>query len=441
MQSSWLNAVPVGHMILSPAVPIEIDPRLQNGIQIEQTISVQVVSRQVDQVRAAMYLARRDIAWLDAGWQSAPGLSGQDTNGPQFVSAVEFLPDGAAMWIDPGFSPLELLVQIPGLIKHRLEEAGVTDALVSAPAEQPHLQASLVSRIAVLRLYPRPGPSGQPEIPAGWIPAAAAWLRAGLGPRDRILAGVSPVQFQIGQDGIDECLEMWWRRNVQSNFMVTFAPASKNAAKPPRDDIRTQGTYEWRARLGRVRGVGCSFLFDHSLELVTGGTGANDEELAAGLEALKIVARQLAPETAYSYATLQPNWRPGPYPDPSWDQRRTSMVLDAFPYQVLGPGHVERLEGRPKGSTRLRRDRIELELGLPVAWRFGFRSTARQQLRTALLGIFEGHPRVEARYGPDKPPSRRSQPLPMGLSLTSKGTGAPPESRQGSTSLDRRDSR
>jgi hypothetical protein len=44
------------------------------------------------------------------------------------------------------------------------------------------------------------------------------------------------------------------------------------------------------------------------------------------------------------------------------------LVLDAFWYQVLGPGHLRRLGRRPPGAAPLPSGRVELTLGEARTW-------------------------------------------------------------------------
>lgn len=66
-------------------------------------------------------------------------------------------------------------------------------------------------------------------------------------------------------------------------------------------------------------------------------------------------------------------------------------VLDAFPYQVLGPGHIEALGGVPAGTRQLRSDRWGLSIGRLEDWlpgqpsRAAIRTEGRLLLSSCLL--------------------------------------------------------
>jgi hypothetical protein len=50
------------------------------------------------------------------------------------------------------------------------------------------------------------------------------------------------------------------------------------------------------------------------------------------------------------------------------DEFCDEIVLDAFPYQVLGPGHLARLGGVPAGARAVAAGRVELAVGEPASW-------------------------------------------------------------------------
>src|SRR5262245_10434532 len=82
------------------------------------TLQVQGAS---DQAAAAQALerARGDIWDLDGGWESAPGLSPGDANGPQRVGSVVRPRSGPVIWMDLGETPDALVATIPDLIVKR----------------------------------------------------------------------------------------------------------------------------------------------------------------------------------------------------------------------------------------------------------------------------------------------------------------------------------
>jgi hypothetical protein len=67
-----------------------------------------------------------------------------------------------------------------------------------------------------------------------------------------------------------------------------------------------------------------------------------------------------------------------------------AVCVEAFPYQVLSPGHLARLGGTPAGARPLAAGRVELALGDPYAWlpgsplRAGAVASAREVLAPCL---------------------------------------------------------
>jgi len=67
-----------------------------------------------------------------------------------------------------------------------------------------------------------------------------------------------------------------------------------------------------------------------------------------------------------------------------------AVCVEAFPYQVLSPGHLARLGATPAGARPLAAGRVELALGDPYAWlpgsplREGAVASAREVLAPCL---------------------------------------------------------
>ncbi len=132
----------------------------------------------------------------------------------------------------------------------------------------------------------------------------------------------------------------------------------------------------------RLRGASAKF-YAHvpSLVLAAGGPDAGDDELVAAMAALVEVARSLARGVGYAYvsvdATVGPSGRAsavtawgdegGEHPE-SIELLCDEFVFDAFPYQVLGAGHLRRLGGLPPGARPLDNGRVELAVGEPRRW-------------------------------------------------------------------------
>lgn len=129
---------------------------------------------------------------------------------------------------------------------------------------------------------------------------------------------------------------------------------------------------------------------DASMILRAGGGVTTDDELFSAAAALKDVARRLARDIAYAYVTI--GGTHGGYPPqpllgfygqgPAYliDER----VLEAHPYQILGPGHIDRLGGIPPSGRHLTADRVELTIGELHDWLPRIREAGRRTLAPCL---------------------------------------------------------
>lgn len=360
---------------------------------------------------AALERARDDVWALDGGWRSAPNLGPRDSNGPKYVSDVWPSPGGPLLSVDGGHTPLGLLATIPELVVRRAVEAGLDHAIVASPAEGGTLDGlDAIPRAVVLRLYPPPPATvRQPwEIPAGWLEETRAWL-LGLDERAVCAAAVVSVQFPLGAEGC-------------AGFLAQLADA-RGWGKLVSGDLDL-----------RIRAANCVFTIPPTLALGAGGHAANEADLLAAFGELTDVARRLAPQIAYASVSIEPTFSSfrGAYQGSEWyanggeapesiDFLLDTVVPDAYPYQILGPGHLERLGARPPGTEPLAANRVELAVGDPASWlidrelaagtRPGYDfelsarrrdptipSTARTMLQPCLLKAGEAYPLYLARY-------------------------------------------
>lgn len=104
-----------------------------------------------------------------------------------------------------------------------------------------------------------------------------------------------------------------------------------------------------------------------ALTLGVGGPGASDDDLVQALEELAALAAAIAPDVAYAALDMEPTFAgllgegdagPGP-----------------VHYQILGPGHRERLVVMPQEAVPLDGDRIGLRVG---DWRSWLRTGAER---------------------------------------------------------------
>lgn len=314
----------------------------------------------------ALRRAREDIAALDGGPGSAPGLSAGDRNGPKFVGEVMPAATGPCLFIDGGHSPYRILRTIPDLISRRLVEVGVGGATITTPpVGGPILDAcspgSPSGIGAFLCLCPPPPPYRRSSrIPDDWLQTACEWI-SGISTVDgHLLAKIVPgsIEFSVPEPQSLPFLTQCRRARASVSILVS-------------GDLKTQ-----------IRGVNGRFASpEPTLLLATGGPTTDEVTLASEVEGLKNVARQLSDEVAYAYIAIGSYRRFSVVSNlEEWEMADDGemdglfwyycdrIVRDAFHYQVLGPRHVERLGGVPDGAKPLGNGRFELSVGEPTAW-------------------------------------------------------------------------
>ena len=297
-------------------------------------------------------------------WKAVPEIA---KLGTRYLSPVLPAGTGPFIMIDGADMPFEVLRTIPDVVARHLTEAGLDEATI-APGT---VQGPLVDRGLVLQALPKavvallyPPPPDRyghfARIPQEWFDTAAAWMRTGVGPEADLMASVVSVQFPVAPDAVAELLAECQRAGV----------GKVNAVG---GDL-TQ----------RIRGVcgGAFFTYVPSLAIGAGGPAASDAELVELVGELSALLRSLADQLGYGVVTVEPTFgnlagsphgtewsiyegSPGSFPDLC-----DEGVLDAFPYQVLGPRHLERLGGLPHGARRLPGGRAELTIGEPGDWLF-----------------------------------------------------------------------
>ncbi len=304
--------------------------------------------------------AGAEIWELDGGPRSAPGLGPGDRNNPKYVSEVYRTREGPFLMIDGGYTPAGLLRTIPDIIARHLAEAGVGEARIVSPPEGGPLDVlGKLPRAVVLRLFAQPSASLRrpPAVPASWLEEAEAWVSEGLDSDDELWAAVVSVQFPLGLSDVRP-------------FLDGCAETRAGLATLVAGDLKAH-----------IRGANCCFYGLPTLALAGGGPAATDAELLGTMDALIEVARRLAPEVAYAFVSISLTFGGfrAIYPGSEWYRSGgeapemvevlcDEVVLEAFPYQVLGPGHLERLGGAPQGARPLAGGKVELPLFEPEAW-------------------------------------------------------------------------
>lgn len=297
------------------------------------------------------------------------------------VSPVIPTPDGPVVSIDAPGAPRWVLEGIPEVLARCLRDAGVTEATVVA------LGGNLFdgtlwkglrepARAVTLRLYPPPPPfDGRTvsTVPDHWLAMAHDWLRDGSADGARVRASVSGIEFDTTIDAVPA---LWQTgRGARADTIVASG------------DLRH-----------RIRGVNTTFMaFEHNLALGEGGPDIGDEGLVDIAEHFAEMARRLASEVAHAFVNIGGHhafasaYNCGPWGQAmGFELNSDEFLFDGFAWQMLGPGHVQRLGGVPPGARALDGGRVELAIG---AWRDWFpedpdrRTAVQEQARGSLAPL------------------------------------------------------
>lgn len=311
---------------------------------------------------AAARLFRVDVVGLsgrgsrpdDDGGRAATAVGRAD------VSQVVPGPAGPLLLVQHLDAPAADLAQVPELLARRLEEAGVGAATVVVPDLGGALDVlDTTPGCAILRLFPAPdGP--HTTIPADWLDVAMEWVVGDLRGSEPVAARILSVEHEVAAHEaaavLHECgVARAWCDLVNGD---------------PADRIRTVSlTY------GRLP----------HLALAAGGPGIDGPGLLARFALLQDVARELAADVAYACCDIEATFEglAVGLPVDGWRARgggapnRVAAVAcdvavpDAFPWQILGPGHLARIEAageEPPPLEHLGDGRVEVTLGDPADW-------------------------------------------------------------------------
>jgi hypothetical protein len=308
-----------------------------------------------DRAGAALRAARADIAALATVRPGFPAPT---------ISNVVLGPAGplvrvANLVVDGGE---DALGDIPELVVQRLEEAGIEDALVEVPRRGGPLdRLDDCPSAVVLRLFPQPAGSAG-VLPAAWIDIACEWVLGDLAPTD-----VVPIRL------------------LGTEYAVTVADA---AAAVHQASLAGAWCDVVNGRLEeRVRTASITFGRTPHVALAAGGPACDSQALLARFDLLCDLARDLAADVAYACVDVEPTfegiglgldangWRAqgGASPNVVAGELVDVLVPDAFPFQVLGKGHLARLD--PAGELDpaelgevVGEDRLAIFVGDPSDW-------------------------------------------------------------------------
>lgn len=281
--------------------------------------------------------------------------------GPGSTTATVVVgPGGPLLRVTDLDAPDQALRTVPGIVARHLERRGVTAARIDAPEPGGQLDGlDDCVNAAVLRVFPEPA-GGESAIPATWIDVACEWVLGDLSPDDSVPMRLLGVEFDA---------------------RVADAPAILHEACAGRAwcDL-VHGDLD-----DRVRTASITFGRAPHVALAAGGPACDTAALLARFDLLCEVGRDLAPDAAYACIDVEDTfagiglglgaagWRAagGASPNLVAGELGDVAVPDVFPFQVLGPGHLERLADVPgvvAAAKPLPSGRVELRLGEPADW-------------------------------------------------------------------------
>ncbi|MFI7372137.1 hypothetical protein ACIBSW_18770 [Actinoplanes sp. NPDC049668] len=326
-----------------------VSPEVGAALLPDATITLQVRSPAPAPARAAVEAFADGLRGRDPGLVDASGA----WLGPKYVGPVVPLPDGPALTIDVGQMPSVLRDGLPARLVGLLADAGVEAAEIVIPPNDLARYVGLRSLRSAARALVR-GPACQ-----GWqLAVAQEWIGA-VPARGLVLS--TPVEVPAGE------------------LTATLAPmlAAETTviviagADPVESAVAAEG-------FGRGE-----------LALMHAGPG-----WAAGMRRQRDLARRFAGRVDWTGVTAEADaerllttgwWDPA---RPSAEWLADALVPDAMWFQVLSPGHVDRLGGPPEGAENLGEGRHGLTVGDPEQWlpTHPDSATVRARARALLAG-------------------------------------------------------
>ena len=335
--------------------------------------------------------AERAMAALHRGRQALLDLAAEHGARP-LVSGVVLSPDGPLFRVSGLDLGDEELHAVPGVVADALAEAGLDDGTVDVIEPVGPLDAlDDTPNAAILRVFPTPaGAAG--ILPPRWLDVAAEWTLGDATANEPVAVRLLGAPFSIS---------------------TSDAPAILHAA----NGSRTWCDLVYGDLRGRLRSASLTFGFAPHLALAAGGPGCDIPALLARFELLCELARDLREGVAYACVDLEgtfaqigvglsaTGWRAhgGASPNAVVGQVGDVAVPDAYPYQVLGPGHrARRQQHGPEPldtgalGQPLEGGRSEVALGDPADWlpRYETREEAREQGWTELSGLLLTDPEL-----------------------------------------------
>lgn len=302
---------------------------------------------------SALKLARVDVLGLASGHAGV----GAAASAAPMVSPVVNGPNGPFFLVEHFPHSLELIESVPDVVARRLERAGVESADIVAPTRGGALDSlDTTPRAVVLRLFPRRR-GGAPVIPPDWIDVACEWVTGDLGDDEPVRVRALGIEFAVPA--------------VEVPALVHECGLAKAWCDAVNGELND-----------RLRVASVTFGRLPHLALAAGGPGVDNAGLVNRFHLLQEAARELAADVAYGCIDFEPSFEGLPLgfsPD-GWQSQGgaapntvardllTDHVPDAFPYQVLGPEHVQRLGETGVAYEGLSDGRVEISIEEPTSW-------------------------------------------------------------------------
>lgn len=316
----------------------------------------------------ALHLRTRDVArGVDVLRQVADAVRRTVRDGlvPPRVSAVAPLPDGPIVRLDD--LPTDPLTRrrVADIVDDLLADAGFERGAAVFCEVDGLADLDECPRAVVLRLFPSPH-GGAGRLPASWIDLAAEWAFGDQDPETMVRLRVLGVEAEVMAKEAAGILHGCARARAWCDVVTGDATS-------------------------RVRTASISFGIAPHVAVAAGGPRCDDAGLLARFELLAEVARDHAAAAsrgrrderlAYACLDFEDTFGDlgiGLTNAPWADERGASpnrvagrladhRVPEVFPFQVLGPRHVEALADADRSLHPITDDRWELRLGDPHDW-------------------------------------------------------------------------
>jgi hypothetical protein len=375
-------------------VAIEIDPQATEVAESgsgEVTLMVTACADPAAAARAVRDLVA-DIWQMPNDLQTFEPDNPNVKPGPNFVSGPHGAPGGVYFYLDGHSLLREALGSIPSLLVEHLGRQGVSDARIVVPTRVDPPPVGLAKPGLILYLLPDPGID---ELPASWREAAAEWLAGIRGKmyvdKDFLSFGLAVQAAQqvarqarswvrlVGVEGVDSG---WALRgaNLRPPPETPFVALGIGGSGPGVDVIASA---EQLIEVGRALAREAAYAFvtiDPALVALTdpewgqehfGPPGAATDTSATVRRSRgeRYVARESwGPPTPRRHPLLPPTQDIPQAPTHGAFQFPHALVVDAFPWQVVGPRHVARMGGLPQGARQISPEHWEFTIGDLEDW-------------------------------------------------------------------------